>query len=82
LRKDAQTGVARSYGKGVMQTTYVMSNGAAMRITSAEIFWPKGNSIHDKGVTEEDGAHGIVAPFVRGAEDAFLTQVFADLANK
>ncbi len=82
LRKDAQTGVARSYGKGVMQTTYVTSNGAAMRITSAEIFWPNGNSIHDKGVTEEDGAHGIVAPFFRGAEDVFLTQVFADLANK
>lgn len=82
LRKDAETGVARSYGKGVMQTTYVTSGGAAMRITSAEIFWPNGNSIHDKGVTEADGAHGIVAPFVRGAEDTFLTQVFADLAGK
>lgn len=81
LRKDAESDIAHSYGKGVMQSTYATSNGAAMRITAAEIFWPKGNTIHDRGVTEEDGAHGVVAPFVRGAEDTFLTQVFADLAK-
>lgn len=79
LRKDAESDVAHSYGKGVMQSTYVTANGAAMRITAAEIFWPKGNSIHGTGITEEDGAHGIVAPFVRGAEDTFLTQVLESL---
>lgn len=79
LRKDSDGDKAHSYGKGVMQSTYITAGGGGLRITSAEIFWPKGNSIHGKGVTEDDGAHGIVAPLVRGSEDVFLQQVFAAL---
>ena len=44
--------VYRSFGKGIMQTTYINLDGSAVKVTTAEIFWPKSNiSIHQKGVT-------------------------------
>lgn len=47
----------RTYGKGIMQTTFVnYVTGEAIKLTTAKIYWPNGNCIHGKGVTEEDGA--------------------------
>ena len=46
--------VYRTYGKGIMQTTYQNLNGSAVKLTTAKIFWPKSNiSIHGTGVTTE-----------------------------
>lgn len=46
--------VYKSFGKGIMQTTYVNLDGSAVKVTTAEIFWPKSNiSIHQKGVTTD-----------------------------
>ena len=51
-------GVAKTYGKGIMQTTYLLGISAgAIKLTTAEICWPvSGTSIHDRGVLPEDGA--------------------------
>ena len=51
-------GVAKTYGKGIMQSTYYLSTRLdAVRLTTAEIHWPlSGKSIHGKGVLPEDGA--------------------------
>ncbi|MBR7186254.1 MAG: hypothetical protein IKD43_02035 [Clostridia bacterium] len=73
VRKEG--GVAKTYGKGIMQTSYVSPQGSALKLTTAEIFWPNGKSIHGVGVTEKDGAVGISATLLPGAEDGFLTQV-------
>ena len=45
----------RTYGKGIMQTTFVNhSTGEALKLTTAKIYWPKGDvSIHDVGLTDE-----------------------------
>ena len=59
VRKEG--GVAKTYGKGIMQTSYVSPQGSALKLTTAEIFWPNGKSIHGVGVTEKDGAVGISA---------------------
>ncbi|MDE7158698.1 MAG: hypothetical protein K2N74_03900, partial [Clostridiales bacterium] len=75
LRKDAASGQARSYGKGIMQSHFQHKNGSVLKLTVAEIFWPNGKSIHGKGVTEEDGAKSVVSPFVWGEDDVLLTQV-------
>ena len=52
--QDAKSGeiVYRSYGKGIMQTTYVNPlGGDAIKLTTAKIYWPvSGLSIHDAGV--------------------------------
>ncbi len=51
-------GEARTFGKGIMQETKLVNflEGDALKLTTAEIRWPKGNSIHGRGVLPEDGA--------------------------
>lgn len=83
LRHDAEAGVCRTYGKGVMQSTFTTISGDAFRLTVAEIFWPNGNSIHEKGVTPfypQAGAHAVTAPMLPDGTDAFLAQALAALA--
>lgn len=47
---------ARTYGKGIMQTTFLnYFTGEALKLTTAEIFWPNGKSIHNTGLAEKDG---------------------------
>ena len=44
-------GVARTFGKGIMQTTYLLSNGGALKLTTARILWPdKTTCIHKTGI--------------------------------
>ena len=54
-------GVAKTYGKGIMQTTYYLGARLdAIKLTTAEICWPvSGKSIHGRGVLPEDGAKTI-----------------------
>lgn len=72
LRED-EKGVAKTYGKGIMQTTYPYPlTGAAMKLTTAEIFWPNGKSIHGVGVLPSDGANAVRADRIWGADDPVL----------
>lgn len=46
-------GIAKSYGKGIMQTTYILRNGGALKLTTAKIYWPDAQTcIHGTGITE------------------------------
>ena len=52
-----RSGVAKTYGKGIMQTTYPLLFNGAVRLTTARILWPiSGNCIHGRGILPEDGA--------------------------
>jgi hypothetical protein len=43
-------GVAKTYGKGIMQTTYLMLDGGAFKLTTAVMYQPdKNTTIHGKG---------------------------------
>ena len=77
LRTDEGAEHFSTYGKGVMQSTFVSASGSAFRLTVARIYWPKGNCIHERGITDEDGAVGIEAPALRGEEDTFLNEVLS-----
>lgn len=58
-----ENGVAKTYGKGIMQTTYVMDfiEGDALRLTTARILWPKsGTCIHDRGILAADGTKTVM----------------------
>lgn len=50
---DGQT-VYKSYGKGIMQTTYVNTfGGGALKLTTARLVWPDGKTcIHGFGITK------------------------------
>lgn len=48
LRNDYST-----YGKGIMQTTFRLSGGGALKLTTAYIYWPNGETcIHGKGIKQ------------------------------
>lgn len=51
---------AKSYGKGIMQSTFERFSGEALKLTVAGIYWANGKTIHDVGLTVADGCS--VAP--------------------
>ncbi len=54
IEKNAE-GVARTYGKGIMQTTYGLVNGGALKLTTAKIYLPdKTTSIHAVGFRADE----------------------------
>ena len=55
VEKDNE-GVARTFGKGIMQTTYILITGGAFKLTTAKIVWPDRTCIHGVGVTSALGA--------------------------
>lgn len=58
--EEAKSG--RTYGKGIMQTTYEYVTGEALKLTTHQIYWPNGESIHDKGLSQSDGCNLVSAP--------------------
>ncbi len=77
----ANGGAAKTYGKGIMQSTYTDSAGNALKLTVAQIFWPDGTSIHGKGVTEEDGAKTLAGRTIFAGEDTILRAMLLDIAG-
>ena len=60
---EEEDGVAKTYGKGIMQTTYDISGGGALKLTTAKIFWPTPvpYSIHGEGITKTHGTKTVSA---------------------
>ena len=43
---------ASTFGKGIMQTTYSLLGGTAIKLTTAKIYWPDNQTcIHEKGIS-------------------------------
>lgn len=64
-------GEARTYGKGIMQTTYPLIGftGEAVKLTTAQICWPKSNNcIHGRGILPSDGAITVAENTVNDGE--------------
>ena len=44
-------GKQSTFGKGIVQTTYLLLSGGALKLTTAKIYWPDNKTcIHDKGI--------------------------------
>jgi carboxyl-terminal processing protease len=43
----------KTYGKGVIQTLYSLSDGSGIKITTAEYFTPEHNKINKLGITPD-----------------------------
>lgn len=65
---------ARSYGKGIMQSTFRNNmTGEALKLTTAQIYWPDGKTcIHDKGLTLSDGCTAVAAEWQHTKSDLEL----------
>lgn len=72
---------ARTYGKGIMQTTYTNRvTGEAATLTTARIYWPDGTTcIQGRGITSEDGAHRIDATTNADYGDPALSEILASI---
>lgn len=42
-----------TYGKGLVQNTYPLHDGSAVKLTISHYFTPNGNDIHEKGITPD-----------------------------
>lgn len=74
-------GVAKTYGKGIMQTTYPLKlfNTDAVKLTTAKICWPVTDTcIHGRGVLAADGALTVAESYEKDVEIASaLAALFA-----
>ena len=43
-----------TYGKGIVQSIRQLSDGSAVKLTTAKYFTPKGNDIHKVGITPDE----------------------------
>ncbi len=73
--------VARTYGKGIMQTTfYNFLTGEAVKLTTARVYWPDGTTcIHGRGIRSDEGAHKIYSPSNAEYGDPALSEILADI---
>ncbi len=78
--RENDKGIAKTYGKGVMQTHFTNASGAAMKLTTAEIVWPSGRSIHGRGVLPGDGANPVPAGLIWGNTDPMLDFLLASIS--
>jgi len=70
----------RSYGKGIMQTTYVnRPKGDALKLTNAKIYWQNGKCIHGVGLTEKDGCRLSPAAWTATKDDSELRWITENL---
>lgn len=58
-----------TFGKGVVQTTYTLDDGSAVKLTTAKYYTPDGVCIHEKGVEpdyEIEAKEGFQLPLITG----------------
>jgi C-terminal processing protease CtpA/Prc len=67
-------GTAKSYGKGIMQTTFLnVITGEGVKLTTATVHWPvSGTSIHGTGVTPSMGATSVASEGAMDIKDKML----------
>lgn len=68
---------AATYGKGIMQTTYLYATGEALKLTVAQLYWPNGKTIHGVGITAADGCKTVSADWVATVGDRELRAAIA-----
>lgn len=76
-----RAGVAKTYGKGIMQTTFPFGliHSDAVKLTTAKILWGKsGNCIHGRGILLSDGTKTVAESYAGDQEiDAAIQALFA-----
>jgi carboxyl-terminal processing protease len=74
------TAEVKSYGKGIMQTTFLnITTGEAVKLTTATVHWPvSGTTIHETGITADMGATSAECEGVVDLQDKMLRNVLRD----
>jgi carboxyl-terminal processing protease len=70
----------RTYGKGIMQTPFTnFWTGEVLKLTTAQIYWPNGKTIHNVGLTEGDGCKTVYAEWTTTYGDKELQRVVNEI---
>ena len=72
----------RTYGKGIMQSTFEYISGEALKLTVARILWPNGRCIHEVGVGVDDGCKTSPAEWSVTYADEELRYVCSQLSQE
>lgn len=73
-----QMTVYRSYGKGIMQSHYKLSDGSVLKMTNAHLTWPvSGKTIHGVGITPDTDSRVVGVKSIEG-KDAQAEFAMAD----
>jgi hypothetical protein len=80
---DASIKSGKSYGKGIMQTTYTnLTTGEALKLTTAEIYWPDNKtSIHGTGLSAAMGCKTVATDWTVTKGDKELQAVVQDIVG-
>ena len=74
---------AQTYGKGIMQTTYVNPfTHEALKLTTARILWPNGKCIHETALSAKDGCSPVYAEWTSTKDDSELKRVLEIIESK
>lgn len=68
--KDHQIGMLvgeKTFGKGIVQSTFNIKDGSAVKLTTSKYFTPAGNNIHGKGIEPD-----VIVPMEEGETDKQL----------
>ncbi len=65
----------KTFGKGSVQTIIPLSDGSALRLTTARYYTPDGNSIQDRGITPNVVVDEMKIPKIEKANDGMLKEV-------
>lgn len=77
-----ENGVAKSYGKGIMQSSFRYRDGSAIKLTVATVHWPVTETcIHGVGVREEDGCIAFSSSHT-DKQDATLSEMIAYITDQ
>ncbi|MDO4453975.1 MAG: S41 family peptidase [Eubacteriales bacterium] len=74
-----------TYGKGIVQTTYSLEDGSALKLTTAKYYTPDGNDIHEKGITPDvavEAAESVQTPGATEKETDIQLEKAIEILNE
>ena len=72
----------QSYGKGVVQTIFSLTDGTGVKLTTSEYYTRNGNNIHGVGVTPDVEAELDTAAYLEDGTDTQLDAAIEELEKK
>ena len=81
--QDYETGTivgTQTFGKGIVQNIYRLSDGSVIQLTVTHYYTPKGNDIHEKGITPDIKIPTAEEPPKTAAEDPQLQAALKTLS--
>ncbi len=71
-----------TFGKGIVQKVFGITDGSGMKLTISHYYTPKGNDIHKVGVTPDEELELDVEKYVKDGSDNQLDRAIEILSGE